>query len=160
MPQIQKIATHLWFDDKAEEAANFYMSLFEDSKMGPVLRNGDNGPGPKGSVLALSFYLAGQEFKALNGGPHFKFNEAISLFVHCETQPEVDRLWNALIADGGAPSQCGWLKDRYGLSWQIVPNGMMDLLSDPDSAKANRAMAAMMKMSKLDIAQVKAAHAG
>src|SRR4051812_24197371 len=118
MPQIQKIATFLWFDNNAEEAANFYISLFPDSKIVRALRNGEHGPGPKGSVLCLEFQLAGQQFMALNGGPQHTFSEAISLFVNCESQEEVDRLWRAL-TDGGAPIACGWLKDRYGLRWQI-----------------------------------------
>ena len=153
----QKITTYLWFDDNAEEAMNFYVSLFKDSKVLELTRYGDAGPGPKGTVMAGTFQLEGQHFMALNGGPHFKFTEAISLFVNCETQQEVDELWTKLTAGGGAPSQCGWLKDKFGLSWQIVPSILLELLSDKDPRRAKRVMEAMLKMSKIDIGQIKQA---
>lgn len=158
MPSKQKITTFLWFDNNAEEAVNFYVSIFKNSKVLSVLRNGDAWPGPKGSVLTVNFQLEGQEFIALNGGPQFKFTEAISLFVNCETQEEVDDLWQKLISGGGAPSQCGWLKDKFGLSWQIIPSTLMELMADKDPAKAKRVMDAMLQMSKIDISKVKAAY--
>jgi predicted 3-demethylubiquinone-9 3-methyltransferase (glyoxalase superfamily) len=154
----QKITPFLWFDNNAEEAMNFYVSIFKDSKIIEVSRYGDAGPGPKGSVMTGTFQLEGQEFMALNGGPHFKFTEAISLFVTCETQQEVDDLWNKLTSDGGAPSQCGWLKDKFGLSWQIVPSILGKLLGDKDPAKSKRVMAAMLKMIKIDINALKKAY--
>ena len=147
---MQKIVTFLWFNDNAEEAMNFYVSIFKNSKVVQVTRYGDAGPGPKGKVMTATFQLAGQEFYALNGGPHFKFTEAISLFVNCETQQEVDELWEKLSA-GGQQSQCGWLKDKYGLSWQIVPTILGKLLGDKDAKKANRVMQAMLQMKKIDI---------
>ncbi|HET6279411.1 MAG TPA: VOC family protein [Polyangia bacterium] len=156
----QKITPFLWFDSNAEQAMNFYVSIFKDSKILEVSRYGDAGPGPKGTVMTGTFQLEGQQFMALNGGPHFKFTEAISLFVSCESQEEVDDLWNKLIADGGAPSQCGWLKDRFGLSWQIVPTILGKLIGDKDPAKAKRAMEAMLAMTKLDINVLKKAHEG
>jgi predicted 3-demethylubiquinone-9 3-methyltransferase (glyoxalase superfamily) len=158
MSKKQKITTFLWFDNKAEEAANFYVSLFKNSKILTMSRYGDAGPGPKGSVMTCTFQLEGQEFIALNGGPHFKFTEAISLFVDCETQEEVDHLWNKFTADGGVPSQCGWLKDKFGLSWQIIPSAMMEMMSDRDPAKSRRVMEAMMQMSKIDIQKLKQAY--
>ncbi len=147
---MQKIVTFLWFNDNAEEAMNFYVSIFKNSKVVGVTRYGDAGPGPKGKVMTATFQLAGQEFYALNGGPHFKFTEAISLFVNCETQQEVDELWEKLSA-GGQQSQCGWLKDKYGLSWQIVPKILGKLLGDKDAKKANSVMQAMLQMKKIDI---------
>lgn len=147
---MQKIVTFLWFNDNAEEAMNFYVSIFKNSKVVRVTRYGDAGPGPKGKVMTATFQLAGQEFYALNGGPQFKFTEAISLFVNCETQQEVDELWEKLSA-GGEKSQCGWLKDKYGLSWQIVPTILGKLLGDKDAKKANRVMQAMLQMKKIDI---------
>ncbi len=147
---MQKIVTFLWFNDNAEEAMNFYVSIFKNSKVVGVTRYGDAGPGPKGKVMTATFQLAGQEFYALNGGPHFKFTEAISLFVNCETQQEVDELWEKLSA-GGQQSQCGWLKDKYGLSWQIVPTILGKLLGDKDAKKANSVMQAMLQMKKIDI---------
>lgn len=147
---MQKIVTFLWFDDKAEEAANFYTSLFKNSKIENVARYGDAGPGPKGTAMSVTFQLDGQQFMALNGGPLFKFTEATSLFVNCENQEEVDRLWDQLSA-GGEKSHCGWLKDKYGLSWQIIPTALGKLMGDPDPAKANRVMKAMLKMNKIDI---------
>src|SRR5882757_3428331 len=154
---MQKITPFLWFDGKAEEAAKFYVSIFKNSKMGKVVRNGDAGPGPKGSVLVGSFQIEGQEFTALNGGPQFKFTEAISLVVNCDSQKEVDDLWTKLSA-GGAPGQCGWLKDKFGLSWQIVPRVMIELLQDKDPVKSQRVMQAMMQMTKIDIAALQRAH--
>jgi predicted 3-demethylubiquinone-9 3-methyltransferase (glyoxalase superfamily) len=159
-PTMQSITPYLWFDHRAEEAANFYCSIFPNSKVTNIIRNGEGGPGPAGSVMSLTFVLDGQEFHALNGGPHFKFNEAVSFFVPCETQAEVDRFWNALTADGGEESQCGWLKDKYGLSWQIVPNALMELMQDEDAAKAQRVTQAMLQMRKIDIQALQDAYAG
>ena len=157
---MQKIHPVLWFDTQAEEAMHFYCSVFKNSKAGKVVRNGDAGPGPKGSVLVCSFELEGEQFTALNGGPHFKFNNAISLVVDCKSQEEVDALWEKLTAGGGEPGDCGWLKDKYGLSWQITPTVLMELISDPDPVKAKRAMEAMMKMTKIDIAKLQEAVRG
>ncbi|MCY1045309.1 VOC family protein [Corallococcus sp. bb12-1] len=153
----QKIVTCLWCNNNAEEVVGFYTSIFKDSKVLRVARHTEAGPGPKGSVLTIEFELAGQRFLALNGGPQFPYTEAISLSVSCETQAEVDDLWDKLIANGGKPVQCGWLKDRFGLSWQIVPTVMPEFLQDPDEAKRDRVMRAMMKMVKLDIAALKQA---
>jgi predicted 3-demethylubiquinone-9 3-methyltransferase (glyoxalase superfamily) len=157
---IQKITPFLWFDDQAEEAANFYTSIFKDSKIVDVVRYSEEGAQasgrPKGSVMTVAFQLAGQEFTALNGGPHFKFTEAISFVVNCESQEEVDELWEKLTA-GGEEVQCGWLKDKYGLSWQIVPTALTELLSDPDPEKAERVMKAMLQMKKIDIKGLKQA---
>jgi len=157
---MQKITTFLWFDDNAEEAMNFYVSVFKNSKIGRVSRmpKGTPGPGP-GPVITGSFTLEGQEFMALNGGPRFRFTEAISLFVSCENQAEVDELWAKLTADGGSESQCGWLKDKFGLSWQIIPTALGRLLGDPDPARAQRALQAMLKMQKIDVATLEAAAA-
>lgn len=155
----QKITTFLWFDNQAEEAVNFYTSIFKNSSVGDIARYGETGPGPKGSVMTMGFQLAGQHFTALNGGPHFKFTEAISLVVNCDTQDEVDEYWEKL-SEGGQKVQCGWLKDKYGLSWQIVPRVLPELLKDKDPEKADRVMAAVMKMTKLDIAELKAAYEG
>jgi predicted 3-demethylubiquinone-9 3-methyltransferase (glyoxalase superfamily) len=152
----QKITPFLWFDSQAEEAANFYISIFKNSKVLMVTRYGDAGPGPKGTVQTIAFELEGQRFSALNGGPHFKFNEAISFVVNCDTQEEVDKYWERL-TDGGHEVQCGWLKDKFGMSWQIVPNALLEFLRDPDPAKTNRVMQAMFKMKKLDIAGLKKA---
>ncbi|MEV4553421.1 VOC family protein [Nonomuraea wenchangensis] len=152
----QKITTFLWFDNQAEEAAAFYTSLFADSRIVRVQRDGEAG-----AAMLVEFELAGQRFLALNGGPHFTFNEAVSLYVNCETQEEVDELWAELTADGGEESQCGWLKDRWGLSWQIVPSRLPELISDPDPGRAERAMKAMLGMRKIDIrALEEAASAG
>jgi predicted 3-demethylubiquinone-9 3-methyltransferase (glyoxalase superfamily) len=156
---MQKIVTFLWFDNQAEEAVNLYTSIFKNSKITGVARNGEAGPGPKGSVMTMNFTLEGQDFIALNGGPMFKFTEAISLFVNCETQEEVDALWNKL-TEGGQESQCGWLKDKYGLSWQIIPTTLMKLMSDPDREKAGRVMQAMLQMKKIDIAKLRQAYEG
>jgi predicted 3-demethylubiquinone-9 3-methyltransferase (glyoxalase superfamily) len=147
---MQKISPFLWFDSEAEEAANFYVSLFDDSAIADVSRYPERSPGPAGQVMSVNFRLAGQEFMALNAGPQFKFTEAISLFVHCKDQNEVDRLWSKL-TDGGEESQCGWLKDRWGLSWQIIPDRLGDLLGDPDPGRSQRAMQAMLQMQKIDI---------
>ncbi len=145
-----RITPFLWFDHQAEEAAKFYTSIFRNSKIGKIVRNSAAAPGPSGAVLTVEFTLDGQEFTALNGGPNFPFTEAVSFVVHCETQQEVDYYWDELLA-GGVPSQCGWLKDRYGLSWQIVPNALLELIGSKDPGVAQRATEAMMKMVKLDI---------
>jgi predicted 3-demethylubiquinone-9 3-methyltransferase (glyoxalase superfamily) len=150
---MQKIATFLWYDTQAEEAANFYVSLFPNSRVTNVQRSGD-------TAFIVNFELDGVEYIALNAGPQFTFNEAVSLFVRCESQDEVDRYWDALTANGGEESMCGWLKDRWGLSWQIVPNALGEYLGDPDPEKAGRAMQAMLQMRKIDIAGLKCAHAG
>ncbi len=147
---MQKITPCLWFDGKAEEAMTFYTSIFKKSKIGNVMRYGDAGPGKKGTVLSATFELDGQEFIALNGGPMFKFSPAISLFVKCETQEEIDDFWAKLLK-GGAPQQCGWLTDKFGVSWQIVPTILSEMLRDKDPVKANRVMQSMLKMIKLDI---------
>ena len=154
---MQKIAPFLWFDGKAEEAMNFYTSIFKNSKIGNVMRYGDAGPGPKGSVMSVTFEIEGQEFIALNGGPMFTFSPAISFFVKCETQEEVDALWTKLSA-GGQTQQCGWLKDKFGVSWQIVPAVLGAMLQDKDPEKSKRVMEAMMKMVKLDIRLLKQAY--
>ena len=157
---MQKITPCLWFDTQAEEAARFYVSVFKNSKIGKISYYGDTGPGPKDSVLTVAFELDGVQFTALNGGPVFQFNEAVSLQVSCADQAEVDELWDRLTADGGQPSQCAWLKDKYGVSWQIVPKVLIELISDPDPVKAQRVMAAMMQMTKIDIAKLREAYAG
>jgi predicted 3-demethylubiquinone-9 3-methyltransferase (glyoxalase superfamily) len=154
----QKITPFLWFDDNAEEAVNFYISIFKDSKVLEVLRSGEAGPGPKGSVLVITFQLEGQQFMALNGGPQFKFTEAVSLFVKCTSQEEVDELWRKLSA-GGEPGQCGWLKDKFGLSWQVAPTVLMEMLQDEDPQKSKRVMEAMMQMGKIDIDALEEAYA-
>ena len=153
---MQKITPFLWFDDQAEEAMHFYTSIFKNSKIGTVSRYGEAGPGKQGTVMSGTFQIEGQEFMALNGGPLFKFTEAISFFVHCETQTEVDELWEKLSA-GGEKGQCGWLKDKYGISWQIVPNILGELLSAPDAGKVGRVTQAMLQMTKLDIEKLKQA---
>ncbi|MEU7372579.1 VOC family protein [Streptomyces albidoflavus] len=157
---MQKITTNLWFDSQAEEAAAFYTSLFEDARILGVERFTEAGPGEPGSVVTVTFQLAGQEFVAINGGPEFTFTEAISLSVDCETQEEVDRYWEALTADGGEEVQCGWLKDKYGLSWQIVPRALVELLASSDREAAARATRAMLEMKKLDIQALRDAAAG
>ena len=156
---MHKITPFLWFDGKAQEAARFYTSIFPKSKIRNVTRYGDAGPGPKGSVMTVEFQLDGQKFIALNGGPEFKFNESVSFMVHCKTQAEVDRFWKKLTA-GGKEVACGWLKDKYGLCWQIVPTVFFELVSSKDAAKSQRVMHAMMNMVKFDIAKLKQAYRG
>jgi predicted 3-demethylubiquinone-9 3-methyltransferase (glyoxalase superfamily) len=155
----QKITPFLWFDSQAEEAARFYTSIFEHSEIGSIARYGEQGPGPEGTAMTVSFRLDGQEFMALNGGPQFKFTEAISFLVNCETQEEVDELWEKLSA-GGEEGQCGWLKDKYGVSWQIVPTVLGEMLQDKDPEKAKRVMEAMLQMNKIDIEALKRAYEG
>jgi predicted 3-demethylubiquinone-9 3-methyltransferase (glyoxalase superfamily) len=147
---MQKITPFLWFDDNLDDAIAFYTSIFPNSKVVNVSRYGDAGPGPKGTVMSATFQLEGQEFMALNGGPQFKFTEAVSFFVHCETQAEVDALW-AKLTDGGTEGRCGWLKDRFGLSWQIVPTALGRMLGDPDRARSQRVMRAMLGMNRIDV---------
>lgn len=158
---MQKITPFLWFDDQAEEAANFYTSIFENSRITNIARYGEAGAEasgrPKGTVMTVAFELDGQEFVALNGGPHFKFTEAVSFVVNCETQQEVDEFWEKL-SEGGQRVQCGWLKDKYGLSWQIVPTVLGEMVSDPDPEKSQRVMQAMLQMDKIDIKILKHAH--
>ena len=155
---MQKIIPSLWFDTEGEEAARFYASVFPNSKIGQVTHYGSAGPRPEGMVMTVSFELDGQEFVALNGGPDFTFNEAISLEVTCDDQEEVDRYWNAL-TEGGEAGPCGWLKDRFGVSWQIVPKVLTELLTDPDREKAQRVMAAMLKMQKIEVDELERAAA-
>ncbi len=154
---MQKITPFLWFDGNAEEAVNFYVSIFPQSRIVSMSRYGEAGPGPKGQVMSATFELVGQRFMALNGGPHFKFTEAISFFVNCETQAELDALWTKLL-QGGKAQQCGWLKDPFGLSWQIVPSMLGPMLQDKDPARSKRVMQAMLKMVKLDIQALKRAY--
>jgi predicted 3-demethylubiquinone-9 3-methyltransferase (glyoxalase superfamily) len=154
---MQKITPCLWFDGRAEEAVNFYTSILKNSKVGNVTRYGEAGPGAKGSVMTMTFEIEGQEFMALNGGPEFKFSPAISFIVHCKSQEEVDDYWAKLL-QGGAPQQCGWLTDKFGMSWQIVPTVLPEMLQDKDPAKTKRVMEAMLKMIKLDIKALKQAH--
>ena len=156
---MPKITPFLWFDSNAEEAAQFYTSIYKNSKILQTSRYGEDGPGPKGTVMTIRFELNGQEFIALNGGPHFKFNEAVSFVVNCETQQEVDEYWKKLTA-GGKEVQCGWLTDKYGLSWQITPTILGQLIADKDPEKARRVMQAMMKMVKIDIEALKKAYQG
>jgi predicted 3-demethylubiquinone-9 3-methyltransferase (glyoxalase superfamily) len=157
---MPKISPFLWYDTQAEEAANLYTSIFPNSKILAIARYGDAGPGPKGSVMTVQFQLDGQEIIALNGGPIYKFTEAFSLSVDCKTQEEVDRYWTKLTADGGQEGPCGWCKDRFGLSWQVTPSLLGQMLSDTDRKMAARVMVAMMKMKKLDIAALKRAYEG
>lgn len=154
---MQKITPFLWFDKNAEDAARFYTSIFKNSKILQISRYGDAGPGPKGSVMVVNFQLAGQEFTALNGGPLFKFSEAFSFVVSCDNQAEIDEYWRKLTAGGGQESMCGWLKDRFGFSWQIVPRQMGTLMGQKDPQKANRVMHALLQMKKLDIARLEQA---
>ena len=156
---MQKITPFLWFDDQAEEAMNFYISIFKNSKVLSVSRYGEGGPRPKGMVMTATFQINGQEFTALNGGPEFHFTEAISFFVSCETQQEVDELWEKL-SEGGEAGRCGWLKDKFGLSWQIIPTALGELLSDKDAGKAGRVMQAMLQMNKIDVQVLKRAYEG
>lgn len=155
----QKITTFLWFDNQAEEAIDFYTSIFRNSRKGDVARYGDTGPGPKGQVMTAEFELAGQQFMALNGGPHFKFTEAISLMVKCDTQEEIDELWEKL-SEGGQKVECGWLKDKFGLSWQIVPTILGELMKDKDPAKRERVMQVIMQTKKFEIAKLQEAAEG
>jgi predicted 3-demethylubiquinone-9 3-methyltransferase (glyoxalase superfamily) len=158
---MDKVTPCLWFDGKAEEAANFYVSLLPDSRVDKVMRSpADNPSTQEGGVLMVDFTLAGRKYSALNGGPQFPFTEAVSFVVHCGDQAEVDRLWDALTADGGQEVQCGWLKDKFGLSWQIVPEEMLEMLSAPDRDAARRAMEAMMEMVKLDLPELRRAFEG
>ena len=156
---MQKITTFLTFNDRAEEAIAFYTSIFPDSKVLSTTRYGDAGPAPKGTFMTGTFQLAGQTFVALNGGPSFQFSQGISLFVNCATQEEVDRYWDKL-SEGGQKIQCGWLTDKFGVSWQIVPSALLQMLADKDPARSNRVMQAMLQMVKLDIAKLKAAYDG
>jgi predicted 3-demethylubiquinone-9 3-methyltransferase (glyoxalase superfamily) len=157
MPQITPM---LWFDKEAEDAAKFYCSVFKNSKILGITRNLEVGGGAKGDVLTVQFRLGDQEYVALNGGPHFKFTEAISLMIHCKDQKEVDYYWEKLIAGGGQESACGWLKDKYGLSWQVTPTVLLEMISDKDRKKAQRAFSAMLQMRKLDIRKLKEAYGG
>ena len=161
---MQKITPFLWFDNNAEEAVNFYVSIFKNSKVGKVTRYNEASAKaagrPKGSVMTAEFQLEGQNFVAINGGPHFKFTEAISFVIDCETQEEVDYFWEKLTANGGQESQCAWLKDKYGLSWQIVPKVLIEMLQDKDAQKAQRVMEAMLQMKKIDIATLERAYEG
>jgi len=161
---MQKITPFLWFDDQAEEAVNFYTSLFKNSKIGRIFRNpqeaAEKTGRPVGSVLTIEFEIEGQKFVALNGGPLFKFNESVSFVINCETQEEVDYFWGKLIADGGEESACGWLKDKFGLSWQVTPTVLIDMLHDKDPEKAERVMKAMLQMQKIEIPKLKAAYGG
>jgi predicted 3-demethylubiquinone-9 3-methyltransferase (glyoxalase superfamily) len=156
----QKLETCLWFDGNAEEAVNLYISIFKDVKINDVQRWGPNQPGPEGEVLTMEFTLFGQRILGLNGGPHFKFNEAISLMVYCEDQAEVDEYWAKLTSNGGEESMCGWCKDKFGLSWQIIPTKLMELTGHKDKEKANRAVQAMLKMRKIDIKKIQEAFDG
>lgn len=155
---MQKITPFLWFDDQAEAAANLYVSIFKNSKITHISRYDDGGPKPAGTAFIVNFELDGQEFMALNAGPEFKFNEAISLYVNCADQAEVDNLWAKLTADGGAESQCGWLKDKFGVSWQIIPSRLGELTSDPDPVKAQRVTQAMLQMKKIEIDKLEQAY--
>ena len=159
MPSTQKITTYLWFNGNAEEAVEFYTSVFPDSRVMDVARWGEGGPGPHGTVMNIAFELAGQGFIALNGGPQFPFTPAISLFVSCESQAEVDELWARLLTGGGKPTACGWLEDHYGLSWQIIPTALIGLMSDPDPNASGRVAQALMGMQMIDLAVLRRAHA-
>jgi len=156
---MSKITPYLWFDTQAEEAATTYTSIFKDSRIVEVQRYGEAGPGPKGTAMIVAFEIAGMPLVALNGGPQFKFTEAISFYVSCETQKEVDELWEKL-SEGGEKGQCGWLKDKYGVSWQIIPTALPELLGDPDPEKSQRVMKAMLQMSKIDIEALRKAYKG
>jgi predicted 3-demethylubiquinone-9 3-methyltransferase (glyoxalase superfamily) len=156
---VQKITPFLWFDGKAEEAANFYVSIFKNSKILNLAHYGEAGPGPKGTVMLATFQIEGQKFMALNGGPHYTFSPAISFYVDCETQAEVDELWENLTA-GGSDVQCGWLRDKFGVSWQIIPKTLIELMQDKDPVKSQRVFKAMLGMIKIDIEGLKRAHRG
>jgi predicted 3-demethylubiquinone-9 3-methyltransferase (glyoxalase superfamily) len=155
---MQKITTFLWFDGQAEDAVKFYVSIFKNAKRGPIARYGDAGPMPRGTVLTASFEIEGQEFVALNGGPQYHFTPAISFAVNCDTQEEIDELWEKLSADSGEKIQCGWLTDKYGVSWQIVPRTLGAMVQDANPERSNRVMQALMQMKKLDIAALKRAY--
>jgi len=157
---MKKINPFLWFDSEAEQAAKFYVGIFKNSKIGKITHYGEDGPRPKGSVMTAEFTLDRVDFVALNGGPQFKFTEAISFSVNCETQDEIDYFWEKLSADGGSTGRCGWLKDKFGLSWQVNPVFLGDMLADPDAGKANRVMKAMMEMDKIDIPALEKAAKG
>jgi predicted 3-demethylubiquinone-9 3-methyltransferase (glyoxalase superfamily) len=157
---MQKITPFLWFDNNAEEAMNFYVSVFKNSKIKRVTRYGEAGPGPAGTVMTVEFEIDGEEFVGLNGGPHFKFNQAVSFTVKCETQEEVDYYWDKLSADGGEKSRCGWVKDKFGLWWQVEPRILGDFMADEDPEKAKRVMKAMLKMDKIEIEPIKRAYSG
>lgn len=159
MATLQKITTYLWFDGNAEEAVTDYTSLFPDSRVTQIARWGKGGPAPEGSVMNIVFELAGQQLMALNGGPMFKFTPAVSLFVRCESQAEVDKFWDGFLSRGGQASMCGWLSDRFGLSWQIIPTALMELMGDSDPQKAGRVAQAMMTMQKIDVAALQRAYA-
>ena len=159
MRSIQKITPYLWFNGNAEEAVEFYTSVFPDSRVTKVARWGDGGPGAQGTVMSIAFELASQQFFALNGGPQYAFTPAVSLFVSCESQAEVDELWEKLLAGGGKPTACGWLEDRYGLSWQVIPTALVGLMSDPDPKASGRVAQALMRMQKIDLAVLQQAHA-
>lgn len=160
MSTSSKVTPFLWFDNNAEEAINFYISIFKNSRLVSTNHYGEAGPGPAGQLMGATFELDGRQYHALNGGPHFKFTEAISLFVSCENQEEVDSYWDKLTADGGAPGRCGWLKDKFGLSWQIVPTAMTRMLQDKDPEKSKRVMQAIMQMDKLDLHILQIAYEG
>jgi predicted 3-demethylubiquinone-9 3-methyltransferase (glyoxalase superfamily) len=155
-----KITPYLWFDGNAEQAVEYYTSMFSHSKVTQVARWGEGGPAPKGTVMNIAFELDGRSFIALNGGPHFKFTPAISMFVSCDSQEEVDRYWTRFLADGGKASQCGWLEDKFGLSWQIIPKRLVTLMSDPDPKRAGCVAQALMKMQKIDLAALERAYEG
>lgn len=157
---MQKITPFLWFDNNAEKAVQFYTSIFKNSKMGTVRRYGEAGPGPKGSAMTVEFQIEGQDFVALNGGPHYQFTPAISLFVKCETQAEVDDLWEKLLSGGGKPNRCGWLQDKFGVSWQVIPTALGKLMGDPDPQKSGRVVRAMLQMEKINIEGLKRAYEG
>lgn len=157
---MHKISPFLWFDNQAEEAVAFYTSVFPNSKVGKMSRYGEGGPGPAGGVMVAEFELEGLHIIALNGGPHFKFTEAISMSIDCKDQTEVDYYWDKLTGDGGQPGQCGWLKDKFGLSWQVVPQALPRLMSDPDRTKAGRVMQAMMQMTRIEVDKLEKAYAG
>lgn len=155
---MQKITPFLWFDNNVEEAVQFYTSVFKNTKAGSITRYGDAGPAPKGTVLTASITIEGQEFVFLNGGPQFKFTEAVSFMILCDSQQEIDNLWEKLTSGGGQPSQCGWLKDKFGLSWQVVPSKLNEMLRDKDAAKANRVMQALLTMAKIDLPKLEEAY--
>ena len=156
----EKITPFLWFDKEAEEAANYYVSIFKNSKVLGVTRYGDAGPGTAGTVMTATFQIEDQVFTGVNGGPHFKFTEAISFVIHCKSQEEVDHYWEKLTANGGQESQCGWLKDKYGMSWQVVPDALLEMIKDPDPEKSRRVMNAMLQMKKIEIAKLREAYNG